>query len=98
MPTMQTAPSNFGRNKATGATVRQAQNGRNGSTRMPTTAPVGAGDNIMAYVVKDTDTLQDILNQFNMDFEELLTYNSLEDIMLKPGSTINVVMNDNVNR
>jgi LysM repeat protein len=47
----------------------------------------------MAYVVKDMDTIQDILDQFDMELEELLYYNNLEDIMLKPGTTINVTMN-----
>lgn len=44
----------------------------------------------MGYVVKDQDTIKRILEQFGVDLEELLKYNGLDAIMLKPGAVLKV--------
>ena len=92
--TMPNSSRNQERRSNTSATMPQNQN--NNANRRTVGTQRGR-DNIIAYVVRDTDTLQDILDQFNMDFEQLLTYNDMNDIMLKPGSTINVIMRENMN-
>ena len=53
--------------------------------------------NMMAYVVKDMETIGDLMDRFNMDLDEFLFYNNIDELVLKPGTTINVPMNNNNN-
>lgn len=43
---------------------------------------------IMAHIVTDHETLEDILNAFGMTLEELLYYNRTKEIHLCPGKAI----------
>lgn len=43
---------------------------------------------LLTYVIKDTDTIQTILNNFGISYEELLKYNVLQGESLKPGTVI----------
>lgn len=48
---------------------------------------------IMTYVIKDTDTLQSILKEFGITYDELLLYNDLQNTTLVPGMAIAVPTN-----
>jgi hypothetical protein len=50
---------------------------------------------MVAYVVKENDSIQKILDSFDIDIEDLFRYNDLGDIMLKPGSIINIPKKSN---
>lgn len=56
---------------------------------MPRPVP-GNSDSIMSYVVKDNDTLEEILKNFNVDLEDLLNFNNSNGIWLKPGATLRI--------
>lgn len=45
---------------------------------------------LVAYVVKDGDTIVDILNRFHIDFDDLFEHNMLGSVMLKPGTTLQI--------
>lgn len=46
--------------------------------------------NILVYVIRDRDTLEDILRRFGISLDDLLRYNNLNQIMLQPGMAIRV--------
>lgn len=56
---------------------------------MPGLGNVGM-ENILTYVVKDEDTLEDLLDYFDIDLEDLLKFNTSGKIWLKPGETIRI--------
>lgn len=45
-------------------------------------------ESIVSYVVKENDTLQGILEQFEISSEDLLKFNTSNGIQLKPGSIL----------
>lgn len=49
------------------------------------------GNNRIAYIVKDGESLQDILDKCGMNLEEFIGLNSLSDVLLKQGITVIVV-------
>ena len=46
--------------------------------------------NIFTYTIENDDSLEDILDEFEITLEELLNFNELDDIMLLPGSKVKV--------
>ena len=46
--------------------------------------------NIFTYTIENDDSLEDILDEFEISLEELLNFNELDDIMLLPGSKVKV--------
>ncbi len=46
--------------------------------------------NLFMYTVENDDSLEDILDEFEISLEDLLNFNDLEDMMLLPGSVIRV--------
>ncbi|MGN1084100.1 MAG: LysM peptidoglycan-binding domain-containing protein [Lachnospiraceae bacterium] len=45
---------------------------------------------LMSYLVKDEETLLDILNRFGIEMEDLLKYNNLNGIVLHAGSKLQI--------
>ena len=45
-------------------------------------------DKTFAYVIKDGESVQYILDRFGIDFEDILKMNTLSDMLLKPGITV----------
>ncbi|WP_066720738.1 LysM peptidoglycan-binding domain-containing protein [Clostridium sp. Marseille-P299] len=45
---------------------------------------------LITYVVKDNDTIIDILNRFHIDFDELMEYNRLGSLRLKEGTALQI--------
>ena len=41
-----------------------------------------------AYIVRDGDSMQHLINKFNTSPEEMCRYNSMDNILFKPGITI----------
>lgn len=46
--------------------------------------------NLFVYTVKESDSMETILEEFGISLEDLLNFNDLEDIMLLPGSVVKV--------
>ncbi len=46
--------------------------------------------NIFTYTIENDDSLEDILDEFEISLEDLLNFNELDDIMLLPGTTVKV--------
>ncbi len=46
--------------------------------------------NLYMYKVTEDDSMEDILDEFEISLEDLLKFNDLEDIMLLPGTIIKV--------
>ena len=46
--------------------------------------------NIFTYTIEEDDSLEDILDEFEISLEDLLNFNELDDIMLLPGSKVKV--------
>ena len=46
--------------------------------------------NLFLYTVKENDSMEDILDEFEINLEDLLNFNDLENIMLLPGSIVKV--------
>lgn len=47
------------------------------------------GDIVMLdYVVQENDSLQSILDYFDIELEDFIQHNSMENIKLEPGTTI----------
>ena len=46
--------------------------------------------NLFVYTVKESDSMETILDEFGISLEDLLNFNDLEDIMLLPGSVVKV--------
>ena len=45
-------------------------------------------DDTFAYIVRDGDSMQHLINKFNTSPEEMCRYNSMDNILFKPGITI----------
>lgn len=52
--------------------------------------PVVPGVNLITYIIKDAETLKDILDKFDIDLEEFIENNNMSAVILKPGMTINI--------
>lgn len=46
--------------------------------------------NVISYTVEEQDSLQSILDKFGIGLDDLLEYNGLNEVMLMPGTTIQV--------
>jgi hypothetical protein len=44
----------------------------------------------MTYIIKDDETLLDILNRFGIELEDLLKYNNINGMMLQSGSRLQI--------
>lgn len=49
-----------------------------------------ANMNLITYIVKDAETLKDILDKFDIDLEDFIEQNNMSTVLLKPGMTINI--------
>ncbi len=45
---------------------------------------------LMSYIIKDDETLLDVLNRFGIELEDLLKYNNLNGMLLKTGSKLQI--------
>ncbi len=45
---------------------------------------------LLSYVIKDNETILDILNRFGIELEDFLKYNNLNGIMLYPGMKLQI--------
>ncbi|MCH5272428.1 MAG: LysM peptidoglycan-binding domain-containing protein [Lachnospiraceae bacterium] len=45
---------------------------------------------LMSYMVKEEETILDVLNRFGIELEDLLKYNNLNGIMLQTGSKLQI--------
>ena len=45
---------------------------------------------VFVYTIKENDSMENILDKFEINLEDLLNFNDLEDIMLLPGSIVKV--------
>ena len=41
-----------------------------------------------AYVIKPGESLTDIMEKFNVDWDDIIKHNKMKDLLLKPGITI----------
>ena len=46
--------------------------------------------NVFTYTIENDDSLEDVLDEFEISLEDLLNFNELDDIMLLPGSKVKV--------
>jgi LysM repeat protein len=46
--------------------------------------------NLITYIVKDAESLKDILDKFDIDLEDFIEQNNMSTVLLKPGMTINI--------
>lgn len=56
---------------------------------IPAIKPILYG-NTTPYTVEENDTIQSILDKFEIDFDELQQFNNLNDMVLQPGMTIQI--------
>lgn len=56
--------------------------------------PIGFGgtNRVIEYQVTDHETLQMVLNKFNLELDELLKYNDLDTLKLFAGMTLHIPM------
>lgn len=52
--------------------------------------PIAPGVNLITYIIKDAESLKDILDKFDIDLEDFLESNNMSTVVLKPGMTINI--------
>lgn len=45
---------------------------------------------LMSYIIKDNESLLDILNRFGIELEDLLKYNNLNGMMLQSGAKLQI--------
>ena len=45
---------------------------------------------LLSYIIKDNETILDILNRFGIELEDFLKYNNLNGIMLYPGMKLQI--------
>lgn len=45
---------------------------------------------LMSYIIKENETMLDVLNRFGIELEDLLKYNNLNGIMLQAGSKLQI--------
>ncbi len=45
---------------------------------------------IIPYIIKNSESLMDILDHFGIDLTDLLRYNNLSDMMLQQGMTVQI--------
>ncbi|WP_455718009.1 LysM peptidoglycan-binding domain-containing protein [Anaerosporobacter sp.] len=46
--------------------------------------------NLFTNIIKDEETLKDILDKFDIDLEEFIESNNMSTILLQPGMTVNI--------
>lgn len=67
--------------------LEQPEN-RNSTSTRPVTLP--NYPNLFSYVVEEGESLEDILDNFDINLEDLLNFNDLDEMMLLPGSVVKV--------
>lgn len=45
---------------------------------------------LMSYIIKEEETLLDVLNRFGIELEDLLKYNNLNGMLLQAGSKLQI--------
>ena len=45
---------------------------------------------LMSYIIKDDESLLDVLNRFGIELEDLLKYNNLNGMLLRTGSKLQI--------
>lgn len=58
----------------------------------PLPTPVIPVGSVVAYVIRDRDTISDVLDRFGINLDDFFYYNNLNGVMLRPGMTINIPM------
>jgi LysM repeat protein len=56
---------------------------------VPVMSPV-TWNNFNAYVTGNGDSLQSIMDKFGLGLDEILEFNSMDEIMLSPGTTMQI--------
>jgi len=56
----------------------------------PAEGEVNPFEHLMIYVIQAGDTLQSILDRFGLSWEDFLRYNKTGNMMLQPGSTLQI--------
>ena len=79
----------------TGMTGMPSRTGMTGMTGIPGTPqqpsiPTAPNNNLITYIIKDAETLKDILDKFDIDLDDFIENNNMSTILLKPGMTINI--------
>ncbi len=70
--------------------------GTNGGMRTGTGQGTGnAALQMITYIVKENDSMESILNNFDIEMEDFLRYNNLGDIMLQPGTVLSIPRSSN---
>ena len=59
----------------------------------PMEFPVPIENKSFAYIVRDGDSIQSILDKFGISMDELVSNNKLEDMLIKPGIAIIIPVN-----
>ena len=79
----------------TGMTGMPSRTGMTGMTGIPgmpeqPSIPTAPNNNLITYIIKDAETLKDILDKFDIDLEDFIENNNMSTVLLKPGMTINI--------
>ncbi|SHM23620.1 LysM domain-containing protein [Anaerosporobacter mobilis DSM 15930] len=73
----------------TGMTGTTGMTGIPGTPQQPS-IPTAPNNNLITYIIKDAETLKDILDKFDIDLEDFIENNNMSTVLLKPGMTINI--------
>ena len=84
----QNRPENSGEEMRSGRMGNKEENRNDSMSNRPITLP--NYPNLFSYVVEEEDSLEDILDNFDVNLEDLLNFNDLDEIMLLPGSVVKV--------
>lgn len=47
-------------------------------------------DGMITYIINDMDTLESVLKRFNISLSDLIRYNNMNTLLLKPGTSLNI--------
>ncbi|WP_312493547.1 LysM peptidoglycan-binding domain-containing protein, partial [Anaerosporobacter sp.] len=91
-------PSRTGMTGTTGMNGMPSRTGMPGMTGMTGTPgmpeqpsiPMEPNNNLITYIIKEAETLKDILDKFDINLEDFIENNNMSTILLKPGMTINI--------
>ena len=95
MPGMTGTTGMNGMPSRTGMTGRTGMPGMTGMTGTPgmpeqPSIPMEPNNNLITYIIKEAETLKDILDKFDINLEDFIENNNMSTILLKPGMTINI--------
>jgi hypothetical protein len=90
--TTGTTPGSMNRTTPGGTTGTMPGTTPGGTTgTMPGTIRSDRGfPSVVTYIVKEQESIQNILDKFGIELEDFLTHNALNTIYLKPGMTVNI--------